>query len=116
MQITKETFNDLAKLNYNNPQCESIEEFQNDLQRFCYVERLFNKYKNKGILKDKLLFNHIIILSNLFGIPVATEFLLFKIRSEYHSLLLTFLYFLNYIEKPSDDMFDLKLFNRLSKI
>lgn len=42
-------------------------EFIDDLKRFAYVKRLFNQYKEKGVLKERLILNHIIIIFNMWG-------------------------------------------------
>ena len=47
---------------YNNPQCEGEKEFEDDLKRFKYIKRLLRKYHDTGILKERLLLNHLIVL------------------------------------------------------
>ena len=37
-------------------------EFHDDLKRFKYIKRLLKKYNTSGILKERLLLNHIILL------------------------------------------------------
>ena len=34
-----------AAANYDNPQCYDTDEFYDDLKRFKYLKRLFNRYK-----------------------------------------------------------------------
>ena len=68
---------------YDNPQCESEKEFHDDMKRFKYIKRLLRKHKDTGILKERLLLNHIIILNNLFGPEACVTLLLFKIQKEY---------------------------------
>ena len=46
---------------YNNPQCEGEKEFEDDLKRFKYIKRLLRKYHDTGILKERLLLNHLIV-------------------------------------------------------
>ena len=67
------------------------------MKRFKYIKRLFRKYKEANILKERLLINHIIILRNLFGSEACVTLLLFKIQREYWSSLKSFLIFLNMI-------------------
>ena len=78
---------------YDNPQCTSIEEFQEDVKRIKYIKRLFNRYLTSGELKERLILNHIIILYNVFGID-ATRILFFKMDESCYSLLKTFLVYL----------------------
>ena len=65
--ITSENVMMFAIRHYNNPQCEGEKEFQDDLKRFKYIKRLFRKYHETGILKERLLLNHFIVLNNVFG-------------------------------------------------
>ena len=82
---------------YDNPQAVGEKEFYDDMKRFKYLKRLFKKHSKTGILKERLIMNHIIILQNVFK-PDAVKLLLFyKISQEHWSLLKTFLVFLNYM-------------------
>ena len=78
---------------YDNPQCSGIEEFQEDLNRIKYIKRLLRRYHKTGVLKERLILNHIIIISNVFGIEGAVKILFYKIEKDLHSLLKTFLAF-----------------------
>ena len=82
---------------YNNPQCEGEKEFEDDLKRFKYIKRLLRKYYDTGILKERLLLNHLIVLTNVFGTTALTSLLLHKIQKEYWSTLKSFLIYLNTI-------------------
>jgi hypothetical protein len=84
---------------YDNPYCKGINEFYEDLNRIKYIKRLFNKYETKKQLKERLLLNHIMILTNVFGVEGCARILFFKIESKYHSYLKTFLDFLNMLPK-----------------
>ena len=64
------------------------------MKRFKYLKRLFRKYKTTGELKTRLVLNHIIVLTNVFGNEAAATLLLFKIEREYWGILKTFLQFL----------------------
>ena len=64
-------------------------EFFDDLKRFKYLKRLFNKYKENGELKERLVLNHLTILYNLFD-KGATRMLFFKLRN-YLDILIPFL-------------------------
>ena len=82
---------------YENPHCEGEKEFHDDMKRFKYIKRLLKKYKVGGILKERLLLNHIIILRNLFGNEACVTLLIFKTQSEHLGVLKSFLIFLNMI-------------------
>ena len=87
---------------YHNPSCEGMSEFKDDMKRFKYIKRLFRKYKDTGILKDRLLLNHIIVLNNLFGAEASSTLLFFKTEQEYWPVLKSFLEFLNIM--PENDL------------
>ena len=96
-KITAENVMMYAIKYYDNPQCEGEKEFHDDLKRFKYIKRLLRKYKETGVLKERLLLNHIIILNNLFGPEACVTLLLFKIQQEYWGTLKSFLLYLNMI-------------------
>ena len=100
--LTKDNIILYAIKHYQNPSCQGMEEFYDDMKRFKYVKRLFRKYKETGELKERLLLNHIIVLNNLFGAEAASTLLFFKIEAEYWSALKSFLEFLNLM--PENDL------------
>ena len=107
-KITRENVAMFAIKHYNNPQCEGEKEFYDDMKRFKYIKRLLRKYHEQGVLKERLLLNHIIILNNLFGAEACVTLLLFKIEQKYWSSLKSFLLYLNLI-KPNEEMLDIKV-------
>jgi len=92
--LTEDNFLTYAMHHYDNSQCYSLEEFNDDLKRFLYLKKLFNRYKNECDLKENLILNHLIVIYNIFG-DNATNMLFFKIEKEYWDTLVTFLVFLN---------------------
>lgn len=111
---------------YNTPNC-IISEFEGDLKRLKYIKRLIKKYKATGDLKERLILNHIIVLSNVFGTEAAVRMLFYKFdKNDYH-ILKTFLLFLSYMPRivigikgknivSSDITIDLKIAKRLRSI
>ena len=96
-KLTDGNFLIYAMKNYDNPHCLDMKEFHNDLKRVKYIKRLINRYKTNRDLKERLIINHIIILSNLFGVEASVKILLFKLDEELWPQLFTFLIFLNYL-------------------
>jgi len=94
-KITNDNIIMFAIKHYDNPQCEGEKEFYDDMKRFKYIKRLLRKHNDTGILKERLLLNHIIVLKNLFGAEACVTLLLFKIQKEYWETLKSFLLFLN---------------------
>ena len=87
--LTDANFIIYAAKHYDNPQCFDTEEFYDDLKRFKYIKRLFNRYELTGELKERLVLNHIVVLYNVFG-PHATKMLFLKLKG-YYSFLKPFL-------------------------
>ena len=81
---------------------ESIEEFHEDLNRTKYLKRLFRKYNSSGVLRERLILNHIIIFYNTFGVEASTRLLFYRIEEDLHPLLKTFLVYLNYLPEKYD--------------
>jgi hypothetical protein len=103
--LTPETIDLFALRHYDN-RGASKEEFEDDLKRFKYLKRLFRKYDTSKEFKSRLIINHVIILSNVFGVDAATTLLFFKIDKQHWSILKTILIFLDYM--PEDEMIDLE--------
>ena len=81
---------------YDNPQLTFISEFEADLKRFVYINNLINRYRaDKSDLKDRLLSNHFIILSNCFTVPGLLKMIPYKINGCNIVVANTFLNFLN---------------------
>lgn len=100
--LTKDTFLIYAIQHYENPGCKGMKEFSEDLKKFKYIKRLLTNYKMGKGLRERLILNHIIILSNIFGPEATVKMLFYKIGSEFWSELKTFLIFLNLM--PEDVM------------
>lgn len=65
--LTDSNFIMYAMKHYDNPSCCSMDEFNEDINRFKYIKKLITRYIETGELKDRLILNHLIILNNLFG-------------------------------------------------
>jgi len=80
---------------YENAHCTDLLEFHDDLKRIRYLKRLFKKYEQTGELKDRLIFNHLIVLYNVFEHRAMTRMLCYKLNDQL-KYLKPFLLFLNY--------------------
>ena len=85
-KITPQNVIMYAIKNYDNPQCEGEKEFEDDLKRFKYIKRLLRRYYETGVLKERLLLNHLIVLNNVFSPEAATTLLLYKVATSFSSL------------------------------
>lgn len=79
---------------YETKYSTSTIEFQEDINRIKYIRRLLQRYEQSGTIKERLVLNHIIILSNVFTPPICSKILLFKL-SEQAKYLKPFLVFLS---------------------
>ena len=96
-EITKDNWLLFAQHYYDNPTLSTEQEFYDDLKRFKYLKRLFRKYKVTGNIKVRLVVNHTIVLSNIFGVEAACTLMLYKVDKEYWSYLKTVLVYLGYL-------------------
>ena len=123
MKLNDDNFVMYAMKHYDNPQCQTTKEFEEDLKRFLYLKKLFARYSRTGDLKERLILNHIIVLYNLFG-EASTSMLFFKLEEEHWSALITFLIYLNRVDEKieqcgklvSDIPIDFKVAEVLRKI
>ena len=114
-ELTQENINMFAMKHYDNPSCVDEAEFLDDLKRFKYLKRLFRKYDTSEELKVRLIINHIIVLSNVFGVDATTTLLFFKIEQKHWSLLKTFLVYLHFM--PENDLIEISInHNALAQI
>lgn len=93
VELNDDNFLVFAIKHYQSPGSVGLTDIQEDLKRFKYLKRLFNRYHKTGQISEQLVLNHLIILYNVFG-KAATDMLFFKLQKEYWSDLKTFLVFL----------------------
>jgi len=91
-----------AMHHYDNTQCHSLAEFEEDLKKFLYLKKLLSRYKNNSDLKERLILNHIIVLYNVFG-EATTKMLFYKIDKSLWRSLITFLVYLNRMPEKVPD-------------
>lgn len=94
--LTEQNFIIYAAQNYLNPNCEDLEEFNEDLNRIKYLKKLFNVYENKEELNLNLIMNHLIIMYNMFEARACTRMLFFRLP-EYSSYLKSILCFTGHL-------------------
>jgi hypothetical protein len=83
---------------YSAPNCV-MSEFESDIKRTKYLKRLFRRYKVTKSLKERLILNHIILLSNVFGPEPTARILFYRIDVRDYDILKTFLLYLNILPK-----------------
>ena len=118
-ELTNENYLMFALLHYDNPHCIDIKEYFEDVRKLKYIKRLFNRYKEDGVMKERLILNHLISFYNVFDNKAATRLLFFRVGDEYHSLLKTFLVYLNRMpEQVNETLFssDIQLDEKIIEI
>lgn len=107
-----------AAKHYYKPNIIDAEEFYDDLKRFMYLKRLFNRYHNTGDLSERLVLNHLIVIFNVFDIKPTLKMLEYHMDDKYWPTLKPFLIFLNHIrnDEYTNIAMDKKVIERLRKI
>jgi len=98
MKLTKDNIVLYAAKHYYNPTCIDSEEFFEDLKRFRYIKRLLNRYNDSGVLSERLILNHLIVIFNVFGNEAGLDMLELRVEVDYWNVIKPFLIFLNVID------------------
>lgn len=123
--LTDQNFILFAAKHYDNPDCHTVEEFHEDLNKLKYLKKIFKRYRDVGEINTRLTLNYIITFYNLFGIEASNKMVFFKLK-DYHDVLKPFLLMLNYLPevievgkdrvRTSDIVMDQKIIEELRKI
>ena len=92
--LTDDNFLIYCAKHYDNPHCQSTEEFIEDLKHIKYIKKLLTRYSEGGELKERLILNHLTILCNLFGPEALCRILYLKMKPQF-SFIKPFLILLN---------------------
>jgi len=92
--VTANNFLLIAAKAYDKPNAV-WNEFEEDINRIQYIKRLLTKYYTTGILKERLILNHLVIFYNVFG-PEGTRLLFFKLEHKDLEVLLPFVDYLGF--------------------
>ena len=124
--LTDDNFLVYALKCYSAPRC-IMSEFESDIRRTKYIKKLIRKYNITNDLKERLILNHIILLSNVFGPEPSTRILFFKFDADDFGILKTFLLYLNMMPDviigvngnnihSSDILIDMNVANKLREL
>jgi len=94
--LTEDNWVAIAMKYYDNIQCNTVEEFNEDIYRIICIKKLIDKYFASGKLNLQLLINHITVLHNIFDFFVI-DLIYFKLDKKYLSIIKTVMLFLNFI-------------------
>jgi len=118
IELNEENLLLYAAKHYYNPRFVDIDEFNEDLNRFKYIKRLVNRYIVEGELTDRLIMNHLIVVSNVFGIEAMLKILELKLEDKHWPIIKPFLIFLKYIkvEQYPEIPLDKRVVERLREV
>jgi len=114
-ELTKDNWVLFAIKHYDNPSSVTYEDFEEDLNKFKYLKRLFKRYEMTGELKTHLILNHIILLYNVFD-DAASPLLFYKIEATFWPVLKAFLLFLNRLPDSINKEVDQECLKQLNLI
>ena len=117
-ELNRENFELYAAKYYDNPSCIETDDFYEDLARFKYIIRLLRKYRDAGVLQERLILNHVICIYNVFETSAANKMMFYRIEPNLWPQIKTFLLYLNYIPETQyqDIGIDLKITKRLQDL
>ena len=96
VDLNSETFLIYSIQNYHS-KVYILSEFKSDLKKIKYIKRLIKRYIATGLLKERLILNHLILLSNAFGVEASVRMLFYRLSEDCYPALKTFLIYLNYL-------------------
>ena len=117
-ELNNANFDLYAANHYTNGQCLDAEEFYDDVAKFKYVVRLLRRYRETGIVQERLILNHIITIYNVFEMAAANRMIFYKVDVDLWPALKTFLVYLNYLPENlhKNINIDLYIANKLKDI
>jgi hypothetical protein len=100
--------------NYQNVQCVSLDEFNDDLNRIITIKKAITRYKNGDEINVRLVLNQFIILFNVFG-DVAFEMLKYKLDKSHYNVAFCFLVAINRLPESEMILLDQIVVDKLRK-
>ena len=82
--LNDETFFLYCAKNYDGGLLSTVDDFNGDLNRIKYIKKLITRYQQNGILKERLILNHIIVLNNVFGAEPTAKILYLKLMEDFN--------------------------------
>lgn len=98
--LTKENFLLYAAKHYQNPHCTSINDFDQDCKRFVTARTLMRNWQKRQKIAMRLLLNHVVICTNMFGHVAAVSLFFYYCEEELHPFLVAIFDYLNIL--PED--------------
>lgn len=103
--LSDENYLIYAAQNYSNAYCTSIDEFYKDIKIIITARTLLRNYFKNGTIHIRLLLNHIITFSNIFGNHATVRLFFFRCEHNLHGYLYAIFKFLDilpeYVEETN---------------
>jgi len=117
-ELNNANFELYAAKHYTNPSCLEPQDFYDDVAKFKYVVRLLRRYRETGVIQERLVLNHIITIYNVFDLAAANRMIFHKVDVDLWPALKTFLVYLNYLPENihKNINIDLVIANKLKDI
>lgn len=85
MITNEKTFHQTAKNFYDNLECNSLDEYEDDINKINLIKTHFRRFDLRGTTNIQLLVNHFISFVNCFG-SVSEKLLKFKIPQHHQKI------------------------------
>lgn len=105
MILDKTNYLIYAAQNYQNLHCVSLDDFKADIKTFITARTLLRVYHKTKRIKMRLLLNHIITCSNVFGPHATTRLFFYHCERDLHGYLIPIFEFMNILadDNPETD-------------
>lgn len=97
MELSKQNLPVYASRFYTNENCESVEEFEDDLKSYRLAQKLASRISNGKSDNIRLLCNHVMCFTNNFELQAAKKILMFEAREEEKKVLKTVLNYFGFL-------------------
>jgi hypothetical protein len=106
MILDKNNYLIYAAQNYQNMHCVSLADFKSDVKTFITARTLLRVYHKTNRIKMRLLLNHIITCSNVFGPHATTRLFFYHCEMDLHPYLIAIFDFMNILgdDNPETDV------------
>jgi len=81
--LTDANFLVYAASRYRHGPRHADDDFLEDLRRIRYVKKLLTRFVETGELRERLILNHVIVLTNAFGPEAACKLLYLKAEKQF---------------------------------
>ena len=103
MVIDNSNFVQYAISAFDDPQCKTLEQFNDSVHKFSLIKKLLKVEKTESEF-IRLTLNNIVLLYNVFDCEKCTKMLFFKVRKQHWYKLKTYLLFLGHMPEEIPEL------------